>query len=40
MRGILAGLIAAALLWAIDVEVNDGRYTGVIKQAAFSLAAR
>ncbi len=36
----MAGLIAAAILWTVDVELNDGRYTSVIKQAAFSFVGR
>jgi hypothetical protein len=40
MRALIAGLIAAAILWAVDVEFNDGRYTAVIKQAAFSFVGR
>jgi hypothetical protein len=40
MRGILAVLIAAAILWAVDIELNDGRYTEVIKKAAMSVVPR
>jgi hypothetical protein len=40
MRGLIAALIAAGLLWTLDVELNNGRYTDVIKQAAFSLVGR
>jgi hypothetical protein len=40
MKGFIAGLIAAAILWALDVELNNGRYTAVIKQAAFSFVGR
>jgi hypothetical protein len=40
MRGLIAGLIAAAILWTLDVELNDGRYTAVMKQAAFSFVGR
>jgi hypothetical protein len=40
MRGILAALIAAAILWAVDVELNGGRYTGVIKKVAMSVVNR
>ena len=40
MRGILAALIAAAILWAVDVELNGGRYIGTIKKAAMSVVNR
>jgi hypothetical protein len=40
MRALVAGLIAAAILWTVDVELNDGRYTAVIKEAAFSFVRR
>jgi hypothetical protein len=40
MKGLVAGLIAAAILWAADVELNGGRYTAVIKQAALSFVGR
>jgi hypothetical protein len=40
MRALFAGLIAAGILWALDVETNNGRYSDVIKQAAFSLIRR
>ena len=40
MRGLLAALIAAAILWALDVELNGGRYTTVIKKAAMSIVYR
>jgi hypothetical protein len=40
MKGILAALIAAAILWAFDVELNGGRYTAVIKKAAMSIVDR
>jgi hypothetical protein len=40
MKALIAGLIAAAILWTLDVELNSGRYTAVIKQAAFSVARR
>jgi hypothetical protein len=40
MRGFIAALIAIAILWAIDLEMNNSRYTNVIKRAAFSLIGR
>jgi hypothetical protein len=36
MKGLIAALIAGAILYAVDSEYNDGRYSGVIKQAAIS----
>jgi hypothetical protein len=40
MRGLIAGLIAAGILWTLDVEFNNGRYTDVVRHAAFSLVRR
>jgi hypothetical protein len=40
MRGFIAALIAVAILWTIDLEMNGGRYTKVIKRAAFSFVGR
>jgi hypothetical protein len=40
MKGLIAALIAGAILYAVDSEYNDGRYSGVIKQAAISLVGR
>lgn len=40
MRGLVAGLIATAILWTLDVELNNGRYTAVVKQAAYSVVRR
>jgi hypothetical protein len=40
MKQLLAACIAIGALWAIDVEFNDGRYTGVVQRAFKSLVAR
>ena len=40
MKGFIAALIAGAILYAVDTEYNDGRYGGVVKQAAISLFGR
>jgi hypothetical protein len=37
MKGFIAALIAGAILYVVDFEYNDGRYTRVVKQAATSL---
>jgi hypothetical protein len=36
MKAFIAACVAAAFLWGIDVEFNDGRYTDVIKRAVKS----
>ena len=40
MKAFIAALIAGAILYAVDTEYNDGRYSQVVKQAATSLVAR
>jgi hypothetical protein len=40
MKQILATCIAIAILWVLDVEFNDGRYSAVVKQAFNSMIAR
>jgi hypothetical protein len=40
MKVLIAALIAGAIRYAVDSEYNDGRYSGVIKQAATSLVGR
>ena len=40
MKVFTAVLIAVAILYVVDSEYNDGRYTRVIKQAATSLVGR
>jgi hypothetical protein len=40
MRGIVAGVLAIALLWIADVELNAGRYGEAIKRAAETVLER
>ena len=40
MKGFIAALIAGAILYAVDIEYNDGHYSRVVKQAATSLLGR
>jgi hypothetical protein len=37
MKAFTAALIAVGILYVVDSEYNDGRYTGAIKQAVSSL---
>ena len=39
MQQILATCIAIAVLWVVDVEFKDGRYSAVVKQAFSSMIA-
>jgi len=39
MRALGAALVAVSVLYAVDTEYNDGRYTAVIKQAMSNLAS-
>jgi hypothetical protein len=36
MKQVLAACIAIAVLWVVDVEFNDGRYSAVVKQCSGS----
>lgn len=36
MKAFLAACIAAAVLWGIDIELNNGRYTDIVKRAVKS----
>jgi hypothetical protein len=40
MKAFTAALIAVGILYVVDYQYNDGRYTGVIRQAATSLLPR
>jgi hypothetical protein len=40
MKAFIAALIAGAVLYGVDYQFNDGRYTDVIKQAVSSLIGR
>ena len=37
MKAIAAALIAAVILYAVDTQYNDGRYTQVLAQAMTSV---
>jgi hypothetical protein len=37
MKAFSAALIAIAILYVVDSEYNDGRYTGVMNQAVSRL---
>jgi len=37
MKALTAALIALAILYVVDSEYNDGRYTQVLQQAVTSL---
>ena len=40
MKQFLAACVAIAVLWAIDVEFNDGRYSAIVKRAFESIVSR
>jgi hypothetical protein len=40
MKQFLAACVAIAVLWAIDVEFNGGRYSAVVTRAFNSIVAR
>jgi hypothetical protein len=40
MKAFAAALIAMAILYVVDFEYNDGRFTGTIEQAVTSLVSR
>jgi hypothetical protein len=40
MRAIVAACIAVGVLWAVDVEMNGGRYSDVVKKAVVSVLPR
>ena len=40
MKAFAAALVTVAILYVVDTEYNDGRYTRVIKQAVTSLVSR
>ncbi len=37
MKVFLAALVAVAVLYVVDADYNDGRYTQIIRQAATNL---
>jgi hypothetical protein len=40
MKAFIAALIAGAVLYFVDSQYNDGRYSAVVKQAITSMVAR
>jgi hypothetical protein len=40
VRAILAACIAVGVLWAVDVEMNGGRYSAVVKKAVVNILPR
>ena len=40
MKAFLAACIAAGILWGVDAQFNNGRYTDVVKRAAKSMLTR
>ena len=40
MKQFLAACVTIAVLWAIDVEFNGGRYSAVVKRAFNSIVAQ
>jgi hypothetical protein len=40
MRQFIAACVAIGVLWAIDVEFNNGRYSELIKSAVKSVWQR
>ena len=37
MKSFIAACIAIGVLWAVDVEMNGGRYGDVVKKAVASV---
>jgi hypothetical protein len=37
MKAFIAACIAAGALWAVDVRMNDGRYSTVIENAVIAV---
>ena len=40
MKAFIAACIAVGVLWALDVEMNGGRYSDVVKKAVVSVLPR
>jgi hypothetical protein len=40
MKALVAALIAAGILYTVDREYNDGRYSSVIQQAITAMVPR
>ena len=37
MKAFIAAFIAVGVLWFMDVELNDGRYSDVVKKAVIGF---
>jgi hypothetical protein len=37
MKGFIAACIAVGILWVADNQINDGRFSAVVKKAATSV---
>jgi hypothetical protein len=40
MKAFVAALVAAGILYAVDREYNDGRYSSVVRQAIAAMVPR
>ena len=40
MKAFLAACVAVGILWGIDTEFNNGRYTDVVKRVVKSALSR
>ena len=40
MKVFLAACVAIGILWGIDIEYNNGRYTDVVKRAVKTVVPR
>jgi hypothetical protein len=40
MKGIGAAVVAVAVLWMADIELNGGRYSEVVQRAVTTLLRR
>jgi hypothetical protein len=39
MKAVAAAFVALFILWVVDVNLNGGRYTGVVMQMIRSVAS-
>jgi hypothetical protein len=40
MKAFVAACISAGVLWAVDVQMNGGRYSAVVKEVIKSVLPR
>jgi hypothetical protein len=40
MKAFFAAAVAVGILWGVDIEFNNGRYSDVVKHAVQSVLAR